>query len=126
MKDTVKIYPVAYEEILKDTNNIGFDQLSDPLLGSFLSTLSATKVSGDFLELGTGSGISTSWILHGMDSCSSLTTVDSNEGLVAIAKKHLGKDDRVKFIIGEGGELITNTEPNSIDFIFADAWAGKY
>ena len=126
MKDIVKIFPVTFEEILKDTNNVGFDQLSDPLLGSFLSTLSATKRSGHFLELGTGSGISTAWILHGMDSCSSLTTIDSDESLVSIAKKHLGKDDRVKFIVGEGEELISNTEPNSIDLIFADAWAGKY
>jgi len=126
MKDTVKIFPVAFEEILKDTNNVGFDQLSDPLLGSFLSTLSATKRNGHFLELGTGSGISTAWILHGMDSCSSLTSIDSDENLVSIAKKHLGNDDRVKFIVGEGEELILNTEPNSIDLIFADAWAGKY
>ena len=126
MKDTVKIFPVAFEEILKDTNNVGFDQLSDPLLGSFLSTLSATKRNGHFLELGTGSGISAAWILHGMDSCSSLISIDSDENLVSIAKKHLGKDGRVKFIVGEGEELILNTEPNSIDFIFADAWAGKY
>jgi len=70
--------------------------------------------------------LSTAWILHGMDSSSFLTTIDSDEDVVSIAKKHLGNDDRAKFIVGESGELIENTEPNSIDFIFADAWAGKY
>jgi len=122
----VEIRPVEIEKILEETNNIGFDQLSDPLLGSLLSTLSATKRSGCFLELGTGSGLSTAWILKGMDSSSTLTTIDSDEKLVSIAKKYLGRDDRVKFIIGKGEDLIPTIDSNSIDFIFADTWAGKY
>jgi len=36
-------YPGGYEDILRETNAVGFEQLSDPLLGSLLSTLSATK-----------------------------------------------------------------------------------
>jgi len=126
MKDTVKTFPDTFDKIIEDTKMIGFDQLSEPLLGSFLSTMSASKQNGNFLEFGTGSGLSTAWILHGMDPSSSLVTIDNDEKRVSIAKKHLGKDDRVKFIIGEGEALISNTAPCSIDFIFADAWAGKY
>lgn len=126
MKDTVSGYPRVLDKLLEESANIGFDQLSDPMLGSLLSTLSATKPGGKILELGTGSGISTAWILQGMDSTSSLTTIDNNQKLVSLAKQHLGEDHRVKFIIGQSGRLILDTEPNSIDFIFADAWEGKY
>ena len=126
MQDTVTEFPLGFQEILAATNNVEFDQLSEPLLGSLLATLAATKPGGRFLEFGTGSGLSAAWLLHGMDASSSLTTIDLDESLVSIAKLHLGHDQRVKFVIGEGETLIKNTTPNSIDFIFADAWAGKY
>lgn len=34
MKDTVRDFPIAFRDILEETNNIKFDQLSDSLLGS--------------------------------------------------------------------------------------------
>ena len=126
MIDTVEVIPHAYSKILEATNSLDFDQVSDVKLGSLLSTISATKPNASFLELGTGSGLSTAWLLHGMDSHSSLKTVDNNEELMAIAVQYLGEDRRVEFIIGEGEELILGTETNSIDFIFADTWPGKY
>lgn len=126
MKDSVKTFPTGFQEILEETNRIKFDQLSDPLSGSLLATLSATKPGGRFLELGTGSGLSTAWLLHGMDANSLLKTIDDDENLVTIAKQYLGSDTRVNFIIGKGEELIVSTEPDSIDFIFADTWPGKY
>jgi predicted O-methyltransferase YrrM len=126
MENQRKIIPDGYENILKETNTVGFDQSSDPLLGSLLSTLSATKPNGNFLELGTGSGLSTAWLLQGMDAGSFLVTVEKDKDLIAIAKKHLGQDPRVIFVTGEGEQLILNTPSGSIDFIFADTWPGKY
>jgi predicted O-methyltransferase YrrM len=126
MKDKVAGFPKRYKEILEDTNRIEFDQLSDSMTGSLLSTLSASKPNGSFLELGTGSGLSTAWILQGMDAGSTLKTIDNNGKLVAIAKQHLGSDQRAKFIVGRGEELILSTETGSVDFIFADTWPGKY
>jgi len=64
MNETANKFPVALEGILKDTKRAGFDQMSDPQLGSFLSTLAASRPNGHFLELGTGSAIyrlDTSW-----------------------------------------------------------------
>jgi predicted O-methyltransferase YrrM len=126
MKDAVLNYPASYKDILDETSAIGFDQLSECMLGSFLSTLSASKPNGSFLELGTGSGLSTCWILHGMDSYSKLQSVDNDDKLVSIARHHLGLDNRVTFIVGKGESVILNAKPNSIDFIFADTWPGKY
>ncbi|CAB5494805.1 SAM-dependent methyltransferase [Bathymodiolus thermophilus thioautotrophic gill symbiont] len=35
-------------------------------------------------------------------------------------------EKRVEFFIENGEDLILRTESNSIDFIFADTWPGKY
>ena len=126
MNGAIEHFPDAYKEILADTKKAGFDQLSDSQLGSLLATLSATKRNGMFLELGTGSGLSTSWLLQGMDNHSKLISVDEDNELVSIAKNHLDSDHRVQFIVSKGEEVILNTKPNSIDFIFADTWPGKY
>ena len=126
MKDTVNEFPQAFDSILDETNRVNFEQLSDPLLGSLLSTLAATKPGGRFLELGTGSGLSTAWILRGMDSGSSLISIDNDEKLVSIAIQYNGNDKRVKFVVGKGEDLILGTPEKSIDFIFADTWPGKY
>jgi predicted O-methyltransferase YrrM len=126
MKDTIETYPKHFQKIMEATKNIGFEQLSDTQLGSLLSTLVASKPNSKILELGTGSGLSTVWILNGMDKNSTLQTVDNDEQLVNIAKQYLSNDKRVEFFIENGEDLILRTKPNSIDFIFADTWPGKY
>lgn len=126
MKDKIKIYPKYFKEIMEGTKNIRFDQLSDCQLGSLLSTLITSKPNSKIIELGTGSGLSTVWILEGMDNNSTLQTVDNDEQLVNIAKQYLSNDKRVEFFIENGEDLILRTQPNSIDFIFADTWPGKY
>ena len=126
MEDTVVTLPNNYQDIIDETKALDFDQLSDPMLGSLLSTLCATKPNGSFLQLGTGSGLSAAWMLQGMDCNSTLQSVDTDEQLVSIAKRYLGDDVRVTFTVGQGEDLILNTPTDSIDFIFADAWPGKY
>ncbi|WP_122952155.1 O-methyltransferase [Bathymodiolus thermophilus thioautotrophic gill symbiont] len=126
MQDKVTKYPKYFYEIMQQTKQAGFDQLSDDKLGSLLTTLVASKPNSKILELGTGSGLSTVWLLAGMDNNSTLQTVDNDENLVNIAKQYLQDDKRVEFFIENGEDLILRTEPNSIDFIFADTWPGKY
>jgi len=126
MQDTIKYFPKYFVEIMNQTKECGFEQLSDDKLGSLLTTLISSKPNSKILELGTGSGLSTSWILDGMDSNSTLQTVDNDENLVSIAKQYFSNDKRVKFYIEDGENLILRTKKNSIDFIFADTWPGKY
>lgn len=99
---------------------------SEPLTGSLLRTLAATKPAGAFLELGTGTGLSTAWILAGMDQNSQLTTMDNDEAVIAIAKRHLGHDPRVSFHISDGAAFLATLHGRTFDFIFADTWPGKY
>ena len=112
--------------IEKETKAIGFDQTSDRQVGELLAALVASKPNAKILELGTGSGLSTAWIAYGMDTKSHIVTVDNDESLVNIAKKYLDKDTRIAFRVGLGEEVIDEIEENSVDFIFADTWPGKY
>ena len=117
--------PVRYHDIARASEAVQFNMASDLYTGSLLKTLVASKPSGRFLELGTGSGLATSWILDGMDVHSTLVTVENNELLQGIAKTQLA-DNRVDFVLADGYLWITGYSGPSFDLIFADAMPGKY
>ena len=112
--------------IWADTRAAGFTMASEPLTCSFLRTLSASKPSSRFLELGSGTGLSTAWILDGMDVGSHLTTVDNDAALLSILKRHLGDDSRLSVVCADGDNFLRSTKGARFDFIFADTWSGKY
>src|SRR5688572_4419138 len=98
--------PIALAAIWADTRALGFTMPSEPLAGSFLCTLAATKPAGRFLELGSGTGLATAWLLEGMDADSCLTTVDYDGSLLSVLKKHLGNDSRLTVVCADGDEFI--------------------
>ena len=118
--------PKSISAIWADTRAAGFSMASEPLTCSLLRTLAASKPSSRFLELGTGTGLSTAWLLDGMDSESRLITVDNDESLLSIAKRNLDADPRLKVICADGDDFLQSLRGECFDFIFADTWAGKY
>lgn len=118
--------PLVLQQILIESEALGFKMSSDLLVGSMLRTFVATKRSGKFLEIGTGTGIATSWILDGMDQESQLISIDDNEEAISIAKKFWGHDKRVSFFTEDGGAWLDRSSNQFFDLIFADAWPGKY
>lgn len=118
--------PQSYLAIDQATKENGFTMASDILTCSLLRTLAASKPSGKFLELGTGTGLSTSWILSGMDSNSTLISFDNDEALLAIAKEYLGDDNRLNLVHADGEDWVKNNKGQKFDYIFADTWHGKY
>ncbi len=118
--------PKYYLEIDKATKEMGFTMPSDMLTCSLLKTLAGSKPSGRFLELGTGTGLSTSWILDGMDNNSTLISLDHEESLLAIAGKYLGADSRLDLVHTDGEAWILANRTLKFDYIFADTWHGKY
>lgn len=117
--------PVQYETISAATTALRFNMNSDLFTGSLLKTLVASKPAGYILELGTGGGLATSWILQGMDQQSRLVTVENNEVLLEIAKQQL-QDNRIEFVLADGYEWLKNYTGEKFDLIFADAMPGKY
>ena len=99
---------------------------SDPLTCSLLRTLAAAKPSGRFLELGSGTGLATAWLLDGMDGASHLTTLDNDQAALAILTSHLGTDARLTVVRADGDDFLGSLHGQHFDFIFADTWAGKY
>ena len=118
--------PPALAVILRETAELGFSMASEVQTGSLLRTLAASKPAGRFLELGTGTGVGTAWLLAGMDKASRLESVDNDPTVVAIARKYLGSDRRVTFYLEDGATFIERQKPGSYDFVFADAWPGKF
>lgn len=120
------IRPGSLEAIIRDTESLGFDMASEPKTGAFLKTLAASKPGGQFLELGTGTGLSAAWLLLGMDASSQLTSIDVDPRSQEIAISHLGNDPRVTFLCVDGAKWLAENQDKRFDFIFADAWPGKF
>ena len=111
---------------MRKSEEIGFTMPSDLYVGSFLKTLIASKPNGRFLEIGTGIGLSLSWMIEGMDNNSHLTSVDNDKELTDIAETYFGNDDRIELICKDGTQWIKEYAGEKFDLIFADAWPGKY
>ncbi len=118
--------PAALAALWADTQAAGFTMASEPLTGSLLRTLAASKPGGQLLEIGTGTGLSTAWLLDGMDPTARLTTVDSDNAVLDIARRHLGHDRRLSVVCADGDTWLDTLRPGSFDLVFADAWPGKY
>lgn len=118
--------PANYYQIQETTKASGFTMASDVLTGSLLRALAASKPAGKFLELGTGTGLATSWILDGMDAKSSLISIDNDDRYLAIANKYMGHDSRLELVSSDGEAWINQNKNQKFDYIFADTWHGKY
>jgi len=119
--------PKQYRNLLAKSNEMGFTMPSDIYIGTLLKTLTASKPSGNFLELGTGIGLSLSWLIQGMDENSKITSIDNDPALIEVAKMFFDEEDRLELICADGGEWLNEYKGgDSFDLIFADAWPGKY
>jgi predicted O-methyltransferase YrrM len=118
--------PDAAARILGDTEALGFNMVSEPKVGALLAVLAAAKPAGRLLELGTGTGHGTAWLLAGMDKASTLDTVDTDANVVAVAQRHLGSDSRVRFHVMDGAQFLERSPSRQFDLIYADAWPGKF
>lgn len=118
--------PSIHSEIERISKEIGFTMPSDLYVGSFLKTLIASKPKGRFLEIGTGIGLSLSWMIEGLDRDSKLISIDYDQELVNIATRYFGADQRVELVCQDGTQWLKEYTGATFDLIFADAWPGKY
>ena len=76
--------PASLPAIEAETLKIGFGMAGERPVGALLRTLARSKGKGRFLELGTGTGLSTAWILDGMSPDSTLLTLDNDPLLLDV------------------------------------------
>jgi predicted O-methyltransferase YrrM len=118
--------PKALDAIMAATRAIGFQSWCWPQVGALLRVMAALKPDGRLLEIGTGTGVGTCWLLDGMDSSARLLTIDINPKVQAIARSQLGTDPRLMVLCEDAGAVIRREPQNSFDLIFADGGAGKH
>lgn len=99
---------------------------SEPRTGTLLRMLAASKPGGKLLELGTGTGLATTWLLAGMDARARLVSVDTDPRVQDVAREAMTNDARVSFVLDDGLDFIRRQAPASFDLVFADAIPGKY
>jgi predicted O-methyltransferase YrrM len=118
--------PRLFSALQAATVEAGFSMACEPLTGSLLRTLAATKRGGHLLEIGTGTGIGTSWILDGMDAASTLVSVELDGAVQQVAAKYLGDDPRLTLICDNAETFLKSGQAQTFDFIFADTFPGKF
>ena len=117
--------PACLDIIAERARELNFTMSCDTATGQLLRTLASSKRKGMLLELGTGAGVSTAWILDGMDESSKLISVEMKESFQNVARACI-VDERVEFVTIDGGVYIEENKDKKYDLIFADTWPGKY
>lgn len=103
----------------------GFELSSEPGVGALLAALAASvPENGRILELGTGAGVGTAWLVEGLGDRTDVevVTVDLDPGIQARARA--GEWPAcVCFELGDGAEAVSRL--GRFDLIFPDAPGGK-
>lgn len=118
--------PALLSAVEAKSKGINFGMPSEPLLGALLRVLASSRPGGRILELGTGTGIGTTWLLAGMDEQSVLISVDNSAEVQGVAAELLGHDARLKLVAEDGTTFLRKQQPRYFDLVFADAIPGKY
>ncbi|MDG4857868.1 class I SAM-dependent methyltransferase [Streptomyces sp. T-3] len=126
MDDTPNHLPAALPVLRAKAREAGFTMSSEDRTGSLLAALAASRPAGRILELGTGVGEGSAWLLSGMDRAARLITVELDSAVQAVAQEELGADPRVSFVCGDGGAWLEEWADEPFDLIFADTWPGKF
>ena len=126
MDDTPKRFPDTLPALRSAALEAGFTMSCDERTGSLLAVLAAAHPGGRLLELGTGVGEGTAWLLSGMDPDSQLISVELDATVQAIARTQLASDPRVTFVTEDGGNWLDAYDGAPFDLVFADTWPGKF
>ncbi|MEU4422718.1 class I SAM-dependent methyltransferase [Actinoplanes sp. NPDC024001] len=118
--------PPSVTEAIARAEAVAFAYSSEPEAGRLLAALSAAvPAGGRILELGTGTGVGTAWIRHGLGERTDVevVTVEFDPATAAVAAE-AGWPAWVTLHIGDAEELLPGL--GTFDLIFADAPAGKW
>ena len=97
----------------------------DPVGGAVLRLLASVAGARTAVELGTGAGVSTLWLLRGLTRDGVLTSVDADGEHQRLAKASLAEAEvpsgRVRLISGRALEVLPRLSEKAYDVVFCDA-----
>lgn len=119
--------PGALTAIETDAEGIGTTVACDEALGGLVRTLAAAKPGGRALELGTGVGAGTAWLLAGLDPTACLDTLDDDARRLDVARNHHGHDPRVTLYETDvGAWLEERLDGPGYHLVLANSRAGRF
>lgn len=104
-------------------DQFGIEPVS-PAIGSALALVAATGPASSIIEIGTGTGVSGLWLLHGAPEAV-LTTIDEDLDLHQVARTmfqaagHPAR--RTRLITGAAADVLPRMNEQAYDLVFVDA-----
>ena len=126
MDDTPTRIPPVLDAIMNDSAALGFAMSCETRTGALLAALAASKPGGRILELGTGTGAGAAWLLDGMTCDATLTSLEIDCEVQAVASLHLGGDPRVTFESADAHDWLCDYQGEPFDLTFVDCRPGKF
>jgi demethylmenaquinone methyltransferase/2-methoxy-6-polyprenyl-1,4-benzoquinol methylase len=120
------VLPDTVTRAMAVARRAGFSMSCAPETGRLLAVLAAAVPHrGRILELGTGVGVGTAWLCHGLGPRDDVdvVTVDNDRAVVALATEAAWPRS-VRFIVGDAVDV--SAREGAFDLIFADAQGGKW
>ena len=118
--------PPQLQAILTDAARLGFAMSCEDRTGALLAVLAASKPGGRLLELGTGVGAGAAWMLDGMAPDATLTSVELDPQVQAVAAARLDDDPRLNLVQQDAGEWLAGYNGPGFDFAYVDCRPGKF
>jgi predicted O-methyltransferase YrrM len=87
--------PPLLARIAAPTEELNVRMACEPRTGALLRTLAAFKPAGRLLELGTGTGVGTAWLLAEINGAARLITVDTDPEGQSAARGALSHNPRL-------------------------------
>jgi demethylmenaquinone methyltransferase/2-methoxy-6-polyprenyl-1,4-benzoquinol methylase len=118
--------PAIVVAALRRASELDFPASCEEPVGPLLATLAAAMPPGGrILELGTGAGVGTAWLVSGLGdrTDASVTTVELDAALAG-AVRASGWPVWVEVVTGDAEALLPDL--GGFDLVFADAVAGKW
>lgn len=101
-----------------------------PAVGATLATLASALNARAVVEIGTGAGVSTLWLLAGMRSDGILTSVDFDGEHQRTARAALTEAEiptaRARLINGSASDVLPRLADGGYDLVFCDAAPAEY
>ena len=107
--------PDLVRRAVKLARELSFENSCHPGYGRLLRVLAAR--GGRVLETGSGCGVGTAWMLSGLPSDATLTTVEVDPTRAAAVKALFAGDSRVRVIEGDAAKILLD---GPFDFFFMD------
>lgn len=103
---------------------LGCDPVS-PGVGAFLRVQAATVHAKTVVEIGTGTGVSGTWLLRGMPTDGVLTTIDQQTETGRAARETFAeagvRTNRTRLITGVAADVLPRLSDAAYDLVFLDA-----